>query len=86
VTTLGFSAYDSSSGLGRIVTPGSKPSLDWEPEYIAVAKDGKSAMVTLQEANAVAMIDLTTNSITSVKSLGLKDFSLPQNAIDTSDR
>ena len=86
VTTLGFSAYDGTNGLGRIVTPGSKPSLDWEPEYIAVAKDGKSAMVTLQEANAVAMIDLTTNSITSVKSLGLKDFSLPQNAIDTSDR
>lgn len=86
VTTLGFSAYDGTSGLGRIVTPGSKPSLDWEPEYIAVARDGKSAMVTLQEANAVAMIDLTTNSITSVKSLGLKDFNLPQNAIDTSDR
>ncbi|WP_374340430.1 choice-of-anchor I family protein [Methyloversatilis sp.] len=86
VTTLDFSAYDGTSGLGRIVTPGSQPSLDWEPEYIAVAKDGKSALVTLQEANAVAVIDLTTNSIASVKSLGLKDYSLPQNAIDTSDR
>ena len=78
--------YDGTSGLGRIVTPGSKPSLDWEPEYIAVAKDGKSAMVTLQEANAVAKIDLMSQQIVSVTSLGLKDHSLPGNELDTTDR
>ncbi|MFZ5506603.1 MAG: choice-of-anchor I family protein [Pseudomonadota bacterium] len=86
VTTLGFGNFDGTTGLGRIVTPGSKPSIDWEPEYIAVSKDGKTAMVTLQEANAIAIVDLTSNSIREVKSLGLKDFSLPVNAIDTSDR
>jgi DNA-binding beta-propeller fold protein YncE len=86
VTTLGFSGFDGTTGLGRVVTPGSKPSIDWEPEYIAVAADGKSAMVVLQEANAVALIDLTTNTISEVKSLGLKDHSLPGNELDTTDR
>lgn len=86
VTTLGFSAYDGTTGLGRIVSPGAKPSIDWEPEYIALSKDGQFAMVTLQEANAVAKIDLLSQQIVSVTSLGLKDHSLPGNELDTSDR
>ncbi|MCQ9380090.1 choice-of-anchor I family protein [Methyloversatilis sp. XJ19-49] len=86
VTTLGFAGYDGTTGLGRVVTPGSKPSIDWEPEYIALSKDGQFAMVTLQEANAVAKIDLLSQQIVSVTSLGLKDHSLPGNELDTSDR
>ncbi|MCQ9375931.1 choice-of-anchor I family protein [Methyloversatilis sp. XJ19-13] len=86
VTTLGFAGYDGTTGLGRVVTPGSKPSIDWEPEYIALSKDGQFAMVTLQEANAVAKIDLMSQQIVSVTSLGLKDHSLPGNELDTSDR
>ncbi|MDP3289091.1 MAG: choice-of-anchor I family protein [Methyloversatilis sp.] len=86
VTTLGFSGFDNTTGLGRIVSPGSKPSIDWEPEYIALSKDGQFAMVTLQEANAVAKIDLMSQQIVSVTSLGLKDHRLPGNELDTSDR
>ena len=86
VTTLGFGGFDGTTGLGRIVSPGSKPSIDWEPEYIALSKDGLSAMVTLQEANAVAKIDLVSQEIVSVTSLGLKDHSLPGNELDTTDR
>ena len=87
VTTLGFTSFDAAPPAGlRIVSPGSKPSVDWEPEYVAVAPDGRSAMVTLQEANGIVMLDLTTNSITGVTSLGLKDHSLLQNRIDPSDR
>jgi hypothetical protein len=86
VTTLGFSGYDGTTGLGRIVSPGAKPSIDWEPEYIALSKDGQFAMVTLQEANAVAKIDLMSLQIVSVTSLGLKDHSLPGNELDTTDR
>ncbi len=86
VTTLGFSGYDGTTGLGRIVSPGAKPSIDWEPEYIALSKDGQFAMVTLQEANAIAKIDLMSQQIVSVTSLGLKDHSLPGNELDTTDR
>lgn len=87
VTTLGFGAYDAAPPAGlRIVTPGGVPSLDWEPEYIAVSPDGKKAFVTIQEANGIAMIDLTNETLTGVKSLGLKDHSLAINRLDTSDR
>lgn len=87
VTTLGFGAFDAAPPPGlRIVTPGSVPSLDWEPEYIAVSPDGRNAFVVLQEANGIAIIDLTTETITGVKSLGLKDHSLAINRLDTSDR
>jgi hypothetical protein len=61
-------------------------AMDFEPEYIAVAPDGRKAFVVLQEANAVATLDLATNRITNVTGLGVKDFSLPGNEIDPSDR
>lgn len=86
VTTVGFEAFDAvaadlkAAGVRIYEVPGSPgvlkaPSLDFEPEYIAVAPDSLSAMVTLQEANAVAILDLQTNEFTSVVALGEKDFS-----------
>jgi hypothetical protein len=56
--------------------------MDFEPESIAVTKDGSKAYVTLQEANAVGELDLTTNAFTRILGLGVKDFSLPGNEID----
>ncbi len=56
--------------------------MDFEPESIAVTKDGSKAYVTLQEANAVGELDLTTNAFTRILGLGAKDFSLPGNEID----
>lgn len=58
-----------------------------EPEYIAVSPDGTRAWVTLQEANAFAVINLTTNSLIEVRPFGLKDWNQvggPQ--LDLSDR
>ncbi|QAY65876.1 choice-of-anchor I family protein [Paenibacillus protaetiae] len=55
---------------------------DFEPEYIAVSSDNKSAYVTLQENNAIAKIDIPSRSVVSVGSLGYKDFSKPENALD----
>ncbi len=52
-----------------------KPSFDFEPEYIAVSPDNRTALVTLQEANAVAVLDLTTAEFTDVVPLGEKDIS-----------
>lgn len=56
--------------------------MDFEPEYIAVNKDGTEAYVTLQEANAIAILDLRTHRFRKIVGLGVKDFSLPGNQID----
>jgi len=64
----------------------STPAQDIEPEYITVSPDGKTAFVALQENNALAIIDLTTNTITSVKSLGYKDHSVAGYGLDASDK
>jgi DNA-binding beta-propeller fold protein YncE len=53
--------------------------MNFEPEYISVNPRGTVAYVTLQEANAMAILDLTTNQFTQVIDLGLKDFSLADN-------
>jgi len=90
VTTLNFNAFDSqqaaliAAGV-RIFGPGATVSQDMEPEYIAVADDSQMAYVTLQENNAYAIINLSTLEITEIIPLGLKDHSLPQNSLDTSD-
>lgn len=59
--------------------------MDFEPEYIAVNAAGTKAYVTLQEANAIGILDLSTNTFDKVVGLGAKDFSLPGNQIDTRD-
>jgi uncharacterized protein len=70
----------------RITGPGSTVAQDLEPEYIAVAPDGLTARITLQENNAIAILDIATATITSVTSLGVKDHSLAGNGFDASDR
>ncbi|WP_251452345.1 choice-of-anchor I family protein [Microbacterium sp. Marseille-Q6648] len=59
-------------------------SRNLEPEYIAV--DGGTAYAALQEANAVAVVDLATASVTDIWALGFKDLSIDGNGIDPSDR
>ncbi|APZ52465.1 choice-of-anchor I family protein [Salipiger abyssi] len=89
-TTLGFDAFDGSEealrAQGILLEPGVSVSADVEPEYIAVSPDGSVAWVTLQEANAYAVIDMATNAITEIRSFGVIDRSLPENALDASNR
>jgi DNA-binding beta-propeller fold protein YncE len=59
--------------------------MDFEPEYIAVSEDDTKAFVTVQDANAVAVLDLDSNEFTRLIGLGAKDFSLPGNEIDPKD-
>jgi len=59
---------------------------DLEPEWITVTADGLTAYVSLQEANAVAELDLTVPAVTRIIPLGFKDLGLARNALDTSDR
>ena len=99
-TTADFSSFNSQAAALRtagvrlldptkLTTAGYTPptvAQDLEPEYITVSKDGSTAAVTLQEANAVAFVDIATSTVTSIKALGLKDHSLPGNGLDASDR
>ena len=59
--------------------------MDYEPDNIAVDQDGTRTFVTLQEANAIAVLDLTTNTFTEIIGLGAKDFSQAGNEIDPKD-
>lgn len=56
---------------------------DLEPEYIAVS--GGTAYVALQEANAVALLDIEAAQFTKVLPLGFKDYSKEKNAVDLND-
>lgn len=86
--TAGFAGNISFNGshVGSFDGIRGGTTMDFEPEYIAVAADGSKAFVVLQEANAVATLDLGSNRITTVTGLGVKDFSLPGNEIDPIDR
>ena len=93
VATADFTAFDSqvaalrAAGV-RIFKNASgadaMPSRDFEPEYIAVSPDGTTAMVTLQEANALGVLDIATATFTSIVPLGKKDYSPLR--VDFSDR
>ncbi|MCW5898963.1 MAG: choice-of-anchor I family protein [Flavobacteriales bacterium] len=87
VTTIGFEGYTPEMLPGvRIFGPNASVAQDMEPEYIAVSADSQTAFVVCQENNAVVRIDLNTNTIVSITSLGMKDHSLPGNGLDASDQ
>jgi DNA-binding beta-propeller fold protein YncE len=70
----------------RIFGPGATVAQDLEPEYIAVSADSSTAWVSLQENNALSMLDLGSASVTSIVALGFKDHSDPANPLDASNR
>jgi hypothetical protein len=70
----------------RVFGPNATLSQDAEPEYIAVSDDSKFAWVALQENNGVAKINLKAGRITNIYPLGFKDYSMPGNEIDASNR
>ncbi len=76
VKTADFSKFDSQSTAlikaGVRIFPGKKPSEDFEPEFIAVSADGKHAMVTLQEANALGLLNIQAASFDKIVPLGFK--------------
>jgi len=70
----------------RIFGPGASVAQDLEPEYIAVADNGKTAWVTLQENNAVALIDIQAAKVKKIVALGTKDHSIAGQGLDASDK
>lgn len=59
---------------------------DLEPEYLTIDATSTTAYVTLQEANAIAVVDIATATVTSILPLGAKDHSLPGNELDASNQ
>ena len=84
VTTLGFEAWNGQLELLRNKgirisgddaadgIDGNLVAQDIEPEYVTIS--GNKAYVTLQENNAIAVVDLATKKITAINPAGLKDW------------
>lgn len=85
--TVDFTAFDSQRDAliekGIVLKKGVLPSTDLEPEYIAVS-DSK-AYITLQEANAIAKLDLNSLEIEDIYSVGFEDYSKIAIDIDKKD-
>lgn len=69
----------------RIFGPGATVAEDLEPEYVAVAKNSSRAWVSLQENNALAVINLNQARVTDILPLGFMDHSRRNRGIDASD-
>ncbi|GII58666.1 hypothetical protein Pth03_70550 [Planotetraspora thailandica] len=87
VRTADFRAFNGqaaklrSTGV-RISGPGASVARDLEPEYVTV--EGDTAWVTLQENNAIAVVDLDRAKVERILPLGLKDYA--KVGMDASDK
>ncbi|MGN0963182.1 MAG: choice-of-anchor I family protein, partial [Clostridia bacterium] len=77
---VGFEGFSAEELTAQNILIGQKdgvcfdPALDLEPEYIAVSADGQTAYISLQEANAIAVLDIEQETITAVCSAGFQDY------------
>jgi DNA-binding beta-propeller fold protein YncE len=86
VKTAGFGSASLDPGIRRFGPSAASVAKDFEPEYIVVSPDSKTAWVTIQEANAIGILDIEAGAFTRIANLGLKDHTLPGNAFDASDQ
>jgi hypothetical protein len=81
VNTLGFGGFAGNEvsyrAGGALFRPGIPFGEDIEPEFVSITPDGKKAIVTLQENNMIAIVDLSTETISELIPLGLKDPTKP---------
>lgn len=75
VRTASFTEFNGTqlSASIRVFGPNATVAQDIEPEYIAVDHESKTAWVTCQENNAMAVIDLATAKVKQLVGLGFKD-------------
>ena len=85
--TVTFDSFDARRdqmvNAGVVLKKNTAPSVDLEPEYIAVS--GDMAYVALQEANAVAVLNIRTRQIESIFSLGFEGHSIVAIDLNKSD-
>lgn len=98
VRTIDFRAYDEGADLPegvRVFGPdvavpeGQEPAgyvaRNLEPEYVTIADNGNTAFVSLQEANAIAVVDLKSAELSNLWALGYVDWSV-DGKLDASDK
>ena len=93
VRECGFDAFENQKadlvkrGM-HMVTPHAGFSQEIEPEYLAISGDDTKAYATLQENNAIAVIDLAPGHerVERIEPLGFKDFMKPGFGLDASDK
>ena len=87
-TVADFKAYDLIANIlkenGVRLVESDVPSVDLEPEYVTIK--GRHAFVTIQEANAIAIVDLYEAKITELKPIGFINRSREGFGLDTSDK
>lgn len=89
VATADFHAFDGKEqklrnrGI-RIFGPNASASMDLEPEYITITNG--LAYVTLQENNALAVVDIHKAKVLSINSFGTKKFFRKGNELDYTNR
>lgn len=90
---LGFADFNTGATRAaelpatvRIGRSGATVAQDLEPEFVAISSDSRTAFVTLQENNAIAVVDLVNGRIDRIFALGFKDHGLARNALAPSDR
>lgn len=87
VRTATFTAFNNALPAGvRIDGPNATVAQDLEPEYVAISSDSTTAWVTLQENNAIGVVDIASATVTQLIPLGLKDHSQPGFGLDASDQ
>lgn len=80
VRTAGFTVFnpwrDSLRLYGIRIGAPNNPTVaqDLEPEYIAISPDSRTAYVTLQENNAIAVVDIEAATVRELLPLEVKDF------------
>jgi hypothetical protein len=86
-----FSSFNShkadllAQGI-RIVKADATVAQDLEPAYITCSKENGKIWISLPINNAVAELDAAGAAITTIYPLGLKDYGMPDNGIDASDK
>ncbi|MEZ5234430.1 MAG: choice-of-anchor I family protein [Acidimicrobiales bacterium] len=73
-----------AAGIRVGTWPGASVAQDLEPEYATIV--GDKAYVTLQENNALAIVDLRKGTVKDLVALGAKDHGIAGNELDASDR
>jgi hypothetical protein len=95
VTTADFKAFNAQTAIlraqgiriyGGLASAPATVAQDLEPEYIAVSANSQTAYITLQENNAMAVLDLTTKQITGLRPVGYSDHRQPSRGLDASDQ
>ncbi len=87
IKTATFTAFNGAmlDPSIRIFGPGATVAKDLEPEFIAVSHDSRTAWVTLQENNALAIVDIEAAVVTQLVGLGFKDHNIAGNGLDPSN-